>query len=44
MRREERSTNRGDVDITSTRPGTPGGRFMRQFWLAIQRSEDLAKG
>jgi len=32
------------VDITSTRPGTPGGRFMRQFWLAIHRSEDLAKG
>src|SRR2546423_914810 len=44
MRREERSANRGDVDIPSTRPGTPGGRFMRQFWLAIQRSEALAKG
>ena len=32
------------VDITSTRPGTPGGRFMRQFWLAVHRSEDLANG
>ena len=38
MRREEL------VDITATRPGTPGGRFMRQFWLAVHRSEDLAKG
>jgi 5,5'-dehydrodivanillate O-demethylase oxygenase subunit len=44
MRREERSTSRAEVDITSTRPGTPGGRFMRQFWLAIHRSEDLPKG
>ena len=44
MRREERSVNRADVDIASTRPGTPGGRFMRQFWVAIHRSEDLAKG
>jgi 5,5'-dehydrodivanillate O-demethylase len=32
------------VDITSTGPGTPGGRFMRQFWMAVQRSEDLARG
>src|SRR2546427_275139 len=48
MRREEPSGNRAthlsDIDITSTRPGTPGGRFMRQFWLAIHRSEDLPKG
>src|SRR5213083_1868909 len=35
---------RHDIDITSTRPGTPGGRFMRQFWLAVHRTEDLAKG
>ena len=33
-----------EVDITSTRPGTPGGRFLRQFWLAVQRSEDLEPG
>jgi len=32
------------VDITSTRPGTPGGRFMRQFWLAVHRTEDLERG
>lgn len=32
------------MDIASTRPGTPGGRFMRQFWLAVHRSEDLAPG
>src|ERR1051325_6605441 len=38
------SPERLDVDITSTRPGTPGGRFMRQFWLAVRRSEDLAPG
>src|SRR5262245_1117381 len=33
-----------DVDIATTRPGTPGGKFMRQFWLAIERSEDLPAG
>jgi len=38
MKREEL------LDIASTRPGTPGGRFMRQFWLAVHRSEDLAPG
>jgi 5,5'-dehydrodivanillate O-demethylase len=38
MKREEL------LDIASTRPGTPGGRFMRQFWLAVHRSEDLAIG
>ncbi len=32
------------MDLTSTRPGTPGGKFMRQFWLAVARSEDLAPG
>jgi 5,5'-dehydrodivanillate O-demethylase oxygenase subunit len=32
------------VDITSTLPGTPGGKFMRRFWTAVQRSEDLAAG
>jgi hypothetical protein len=38
------SADRLEVDIASTRPGTPGGRFMRQFWMAVQRSEDLAAG
>ena len=32
------------VDLGSTRPGTPGGKFMRRFWMAVQRSEDLARG
>ena len=32
------------VDIATTRPGTPGGIFMRQFWLAVYRSDDLAPG
>src|SRR5262249_22096831 len=34
----------GAIDLTRTGPGTPGGRFFRQFWLAIHRSEDLAPG
>lgn len=38
------SPNRYGVDMTTTRPGTPGGRFMRKFWLAIDRSVDLAPG
>lgn len=33
-----------DIDLATTRPGTPGGLFMRQFWLAVHRSEDIAKG
>lgn len=33
-----------EFDIASTRPGTPGGAFMRQFWIAIHRSQDLAVG
>lgn len=33
-----------DVDLSTTRPGTPGGIFMRQFWIAIHRSEDISKG
>jgi hypothetical protein len=33
-----------DVDLATTRPDTPGGIFMRQFWHAIHRSQDLAVG
>jgi 5,5'-dehydrodivanillate O-demethylase oxygenase subunit len=44
LRRAEQDSPRVEVEITSTRPGTPGGRFMRQFWLAVHRSEDLARG
>jgi len=32
------------IDIASTLPGTPGGKFMRQFWIAVDRAEDLAVG
>jgi 5,5'-dehydrodivanillate O-demethylase len=32
------------VDITTSKPGTPGGKFVRQFWLAITQSADLASG
>ncbi len=32
------------VDIATTKPGTPGGTFMRQFWHAVMRSEDLPAG
>lgn len=35
---------RASVDIATTKPGTPGGTFMRQFWHAIARSEDLPAG
>jgi 5,5'-dehydrodivanillate O-demethylase oxygenase subunit len=33
-----------DVDIATTRAGTPGGTFMRQFWLAVERADDLPPG
>lgn len=29
-------------DLATTRPGTPGGQFMRRFWIAVERSEDIA--
>ena len=32
------------LNIAATGPGTPGGIFLRQFWHAIARSEDLAPG
>src|SRR6516164_10595271 len=35
---------RTDIDIATTRPGTPGGIFMRQFWHAVCRSRDLPAG
>src|SRR5258708_2206750 len=35
---------RYDVDLATTKPGTPGGIFMRQFWHAVARSDDLAPG
>jgi 5,5'-dehydrodivanillate O-demethylase oxygenase subunit len=35
---------RSVVELTTTNPGTPGGIFMRQFWHAIARSDDLPNG
>lgn len=44
LRNSNQASTDDDVDITTTRPGTPGGRFMRQFWMAVHRAEDLAVG
>lgn len=42
--RKVASRRRAAVDLATTRPGTPGGTFMRQFWHAVHRSEDLPAG
>src|SRR5262252_9345772 len=39
-----KSPRAGEGMAAMTRPGTPGGLFMRQFWHAIYRSEDLPAG
>jgi 5,5'-dehydrodivanillate O-demethylase oxygenase subunit len=33
-----------EIDLARTGPDTPGGRFMRKFWMAVGRSQDLPKG
>ena len=38
------SKPRYNVDLASTKPGTPGGIFLRQFWHPVARSVDLAPG
>jgi 5,5'-dehydrodivanillate O-demethylase len=38
-----KKSKRVDVDLATTKPGTPGGVFMRQFWIAVGRSRDLPK-
>jgi 5,5'-dehydrodivanillate O-demethylase len=38
------SPSRRSVNLATTKPGTPGGIFLRQFWHAIHRSEDLPAG
>ena len=35
---------RWKVDLDTTQPGTPGGIFMRQFWHAVGRGDDLPRG
>src|SRR5262245_19768111 len=42
--RAPRTARRNAIDLATTRPGTPGGIFMRQFWHAIHRSQDLPAG
>jgi hypothetical protein len=42
--RQRASEPRIDIDIATTRPGTPGGIFMRQFWHAVCRGRDLPAG
>ena len=32
------------IDLATTKPGTPGGIFMRQFWHPVARSVDLFPG
>ena len=38
------ATRAADVDLATTKPGTPGGIFMRQFWHPIARGVDLPPG
>src|SRR5258708_16736404 len=33
-----------EFDLARSGPDTPGGRFMRRFWLPVMRAEDLPKG
>jgi 5,5'-dehydrodivanillate O-demethylase len=33
-----------DVDLATTKPGTPGGIFMRGFWHPVARSVDVPPG
>ena len=35
---------RYDVDLATTQAGTPGGIFMRQFWMAVYDSDQLPTG
>src|SRR5262249_8437583 len=41
--RSERAGRYG-VDLATTRKGTPGGMFMRQFWIAVHDADQLAPG
>lgn len=43
-RAQSAKSQSADIDIATTRPGTPGGIFMRQFWHALYRSQDLPTG
>src|SRR5579884_335648 len=41
---QDRPATRWSPHLALTGPGTPGGRFMRQFWMPVYRAEDLPKG
>jgi 5,5'-dehydrodivanillate O-demethylase oxygenase subunit len=41
---EPRRGPRLGVDLATTRPGTPGGIFMRRFWHALGRGAELVAG
>jgi len=43
-RENELANELAEVDLARTSPGTSGGRFMRRFWMAVCRSQDIAKG
>ena len=41
---QQKSKIRYDVDLATTKPGTPGGIFMRQFWIAVHDADALPVG
>jgi 5,5'-dehydrodivanillate O-demethylase oxygenase subunit len=43
-RSEGEPGRRWDADLATTEPGSAGGIFLRQFWQAIGRSDDLPRG
>ena len=42
--RTQTSSSRYGVDLHTTRAGTPGGAFMRQFWIAVHDGDQLPAG
>jgi 5,5'-dehydrodivanillate O-demethylase len=38
------AAKRYEIDLATTRAGTPGGAFMRQFWIVVHDSDDLPVG
>jgi len=38
------SRTRYEIDLATTQAGTPGGIFMRQFWMAVYESNQLPAG
>lgn len=44
MHPTESPAREGEIDLARTGPGTLAGNFMRRFWIAVHRSEDLAIG